>query len=157
MSIDGGLRPLFRANMPQFMWTSIETGGTGKGISDSNYLAAGGVEGWIEYKITDGWAVTLEPEQIGFIERRVRLGGRTWIAVRRQTDGGPRSPSADELWLIPGVLARPARLGGLRCPEVQAACLRPVLGGGATYDGGPARWDWADVARRLAGKQKRTP
>lgn len=142
--IDGGLRKIFRTHMPDIMWTSIESGSTGSGISDSNFLMKGGTEGWIEYKVTDGWAVTLKPEQIGWIERRVRYGGRVLIAVRRRTKGGPRSPAADELWVMPGGLARQARLGGLRDPAVArvARCLGI---------GGPARWDWAAARFAIGG------
>ena len=158
MTIDGGLRPLFRQYLPEMMWTSIETGGTGRGISDSNFLSKTGEEGWIEFKQTHHHGVTLLPEQIAWIERRVRYGGRTFIAVRRHAKAGPRRGDAvDELWLLPGALARPARLGGLRDPAVAVAAL--------CWPGGPARWDWPAVAAALvapagghnAPKQKGRP
>lgn len=152
MSDDGNLRPLFRAHIPHFFWTSIESGLTAAGISDSNYVARGGIEGWIEYKQTTGHAVTLKPEQIAWIERRVRCGVRAWIGVRRWHAGGPRRGAAcDELWLVPGRLARAARLGGLRDPEVAAAAHK--------WAGGPARWDWCEVARLLCNpaQAKGTP
>ena len=140
--IDGGLRKLFRANIPDVFWTSIESGQTGGGISDSNFLCEG-VEGWVEYKQTDGWAVTLKPEQVGWILRRVRCGGRALIAVRRWTDGGPRSPACDELWLVPGRLAAEAKTGGLRHPVVTGEALR--------WRGGPSRWDWETVRAAVLG------
>jgi len=75
--INGGLRQLFRAKLPGFDWVSIESGSTGGGIPDSNYCVRTnditGIEGWIEHKQTDGWAVTLRPEQVGWIARRVAL------------------------------------------------------------------------------------
>lgn len=149
MSIDDGLRSLFRENLPDFDWQSVETGGTGRGIPDSNFCAKpllphhSGYEGWIEYKSTDGYAVALRPEQTGWITRRVRFGGRVWIAVRRRHGGGPRlGDPVDELHLIPGGLAVAARVGGLRAP--------PVLRAARCWHGGPGRgWDWRAVAAAL--------
>lgn len=141
MSVDDGLRPIFREHLLGFDWQSIETGGTGSGVPDSNYCSKGR-EGWIEYKATEGWAVTLEPEQIGWICRRVRYGGRVWIGVRRRNDGGPRRGApVDELWLIPGKFAKEARIGGLRAMA--------SLPGVSHWGGGPSRWDWVMVARWL--------
>lgn len=143
MTVDAGLRPLFRQHLPQFDWQSVETGGTGRGCPDSNFCVRG-VEGWIEYKSTDGYEVSLRPEQIGWIARRVRHGGRVWIAVRRRNAGGPRrGPPCDELWLLPGGIAVQARQGGLRDPLV---VRRAVV-----WRGGPGRWDWPAVAGRLLG------
>jgi hypothetical protein len=142
LSIDDGLRLIFRRSLTDFHWTSIETGGTGLGIADSNYLFAGGTEGWVEYKRTDGWAVTLDEFQAAWIFRRARLGGRAMIAVRRRHDGGPRrGPAVDELYLVPGALALVARAHGLRDPVVRAAT--------AVHHGGPAGWDWPGVAALL--------
>ena len=141
---DDGLRRLFKTEleMLQFHCQSVETGGTGQGIPDTNFCCRG-VEGWIEYKATDGHAVTLRPEQIGWIERRVRCGGRVFIAVRRRHEGGARRGlPVDELHLIPGYAARQARLGGLRDPEVLSARL-------GLWQGGPSKWCWAEVAECL--------
>ena len=140
--IDGGLRALFRANVPGD-WTSIESGTTGGGIPDSNYCIRG-AEGWVEHKQAEGWAVTLRPEQVGWIMRRVRNGGRVWVAVRRANAGGPRRGEAvDELWLLRGRLAVEAKAGG----------LRPLDGapGVHCWHHGPSAWDWRAVARVLAG------
>lgn len=153
---DDGLRRLFKTEleMLQFHMQSVETGGTGQGIPDTNFCASpnvnargprgtSGIEGWIEYKATDGHAVTLRPEQIGWIERRVRCGGRVFIAVRRRHAGGVRlGTPVDELHLLPGHVARAARLGGLRDPEVLSARL-------GLWHGGPARWEWREVADAL--------
>lgn len=141
MSIDGGLRPLFRRYLPQFHMQSVETGGTGLGVPDTNYCC-NGAEGWIEYKATDGWEVSLRPEQIGWLTARARHGGRVWIAVRRRHDGGPRrGPPVDELWLFPGALAVAAKLNGLRGPLVTRASYR--------WSGGPRAWRWDRVAGYL--------
>lgn len=153
--IDGGLRKLFREHVPQFDWCSIETGPATGGVPDSNYCAPRpdtgrakdawvglGIEGWVEYKQTGGWAVTLKPEQVGWICRRVRYGGRVWIAVRQQAPAGPRREARDALWLVPGRYAREARELGLRGLAGALAC--------PAWQGGPARWPWAEVARLLA-------
>jgi hypothetical protein len=148
MSVDDGLRPLFRKYLPDFDWQSVETGGTGRGVPDSNFCArphhAGhpGVEGWIEYKATRKHGIDLEPEQIGWITRRVRFGGRVFIAVRRRHSGGPRlGDPVDELWLMPGGLATLARVTGLRGAEVQRQAH--------VWRGGPRGWDWRAVAAVL--------
>lgn len=139
MKIDGGLRALFRANVPGD-WTSIESGSTSGGIPDSNYCIRG-TEGWVEYKRTGGHAVTLSPDQIGWISRRVRNGGRVWVAVRQQAAAGPRRRARDALWLIPGGLVKEAKAGGLRGPWATQALV---------WHNGPSAWDWATVAARLA-------
>lgn len=137
---DDGLRALLRAHVPSAAWTAIETGGTGLGIADCNYLFRGGVEGWIECKATDGWAVTFRPEQIGWLSRRVRYGGRAWVAVRRRHGGGPRrGPAVDELWLVPACNVAALARDGLQCVPTAAA-----------WHGGPARWDWAAFAQAIA-------
>ena len=141
MSVDDGLRPIFREHLLGFHWQSIETGGTGSGVPDSNYCSRG-FEGWIEYKATDGWAVTLEPAQIGWICARVRHGGRVWIGVRRRSEAGPRKGAAvDELWFFPGALAKEAKIEGLRGLAKRPGVLR--------WSGGPQRWGWSVVADRL--------
>lgn len=141
---DDGLRSIFKSHLETmgFHMQSVETGGTGQGIPDTNFCVSG-IEGWVEYKATDGWAVTLRPEQIGWIERRLRHGGRVLIAVRRRHAGGPRlGQPVDELHLLPGHVARLARIGGLRAPEVLEAAL-------GRWCGGPSRWDWSSVAEAL--------
>lgn len=135
--IDGGLRALFRANVPGD-WTSIESGSTGGGIPDSNYCLDG-VEGWVEYKQTGGWAVTLRPEQVGWIARRVRNGGRVWVAVRQQAPAGPRREARDALWLFGGHLATLAKMEGLRGLE-----SRPDV-----HVWHHAGWDWQAIRKLL--------
>jgi len=134
MSNDGGLRSLFRKHLPTFDWQSIETAMTGGGVPDSNYCAQGS-EGWIEFKRTSHWSVTLRADQIGWILRRRRHGGRVFIAVRR---GGERQ---DELWLCHGSFAKELKLYGLRkCPP------EAILG---RWMDGPSRWDWKAVSEHL--------
>ena len=142
--IDGGLRALFRQRILGFDWVSIESGTTGGGIPDLNFCTPGppACEGWIELKQTGGHAVTLNPEQVGWISRRVRNGGRVWIAVRQQAAAGPRRAARDALWLIPGRYAVQAKAGGLRALE--------DLSGVRAWHGGPSGgWDWQAIAAAL--------
>ncbi len=156
--IDGGLRKLFRDNLPQFDWCSIESGTTGGGIPDSNYctrvggryaltgIRDYGVEGWIEHKQTTGHAVTMRPEQIGWILRRVRHGGRVWIAVRQQAPQGPRREARDVLWLIPGAYAKEAKMHGLGGKWHEEKNGPHTW---HTWHNGPSAWDWLAVATVL--------
>lgn len=137
--IDGGLRPLFRKNLPEFQWTTVETGAVQLGVPDSEYCGTGGRSGWVEFKRSTAWAVRVRPEQIGWIGRRVRLGGRVWIAVRRVADAGPRRAAVDELHMVPGSCVEDLALrGGLQNAVVRENSF--VL---------PDPWDWAFVERLL--------
>jgi hypothetical protein len=144
--IDGGLRQEFRTRLPKFDWLSIETGMTEGGVPDSNFCLDG-KDGWIEYKKTDGWAITLEPEQVGWLLRRTRHGGRAFVAVRRRCPAGVRRVAADELYLLWGGLARELRDGGLRAAlDPRNPASRGLLG---YWSGGPSRWSWPEVATVL--------
>ena len=143
--IDGGLRKIFHGKLRGIHWQAIETGGTGRGIPDSNYCAprpdGNGTEGWVEFKSTEGWAVDLSPDQIGWILRRIRMGGTVWIAVRRKHTGGPRKGDpVDELWILPGRLAKEAKELGLRGIKEDCAVLS---------SGGQSAWDWDEIRRVL--------
>lgn len=143
--IDGGLRQKFREHLTSFDWTSIESSLTGGGIPDANFCGCG-VEGWIEYKLTDGWAVSFKPMQVPWIMKRVRYGGRVFVAVRRKHDGGPRrGDPVDELWLYHGRDARALEAYGLN--SEQEGGPAPLVRAG----GGPARWPWEAVRAALAG------
>lgn len=142
MSVDDGLRILFHTHLrADFHWQAIETGGTGKGIPDSNYCSRG-VEGWVEFKATSAWAVDLMTEQVGWHTERYARGGRTFVAVRRRNQGGVRlGDPVDELWIYPGSLARELRRQGLKNMAPALYCV-----------GGPSRWDWRAAARLLRGE-----
>lgn len=146
--IDGGLRSLFRERLRQgFHWQSIETGLTGLGVPDANFCCSG-AEGWIEFKQTDAWAVTLRPEQAGWIYTRWRAGGRVLVAVRRQHSGGPRKGDpVDELWLWSGQWARELKRDGMLQPS--SPHIAPI----AVWSGGPGGWDWGDVRARVLGEE----
>jgi hypothetical protein len=140
VSIDGGLRALFRAHLPAFHIVAIETGGTGRGIPDLEYCYQGKT-GWIECKQTSGFAVGLQPEQVAWLTRRARAGGRCWVAVRRRAPAGPRRGAAvDALYLVEGRYAAGLKAQGLGAVAVDC------------WAGGPARWDWAEVARLLTAE-----
>lgn len=135
---DGGLRSLFRQHLPMVHWESIESPFTNRGIPDLNGCHLGH-EFWVENKQTTGWAVTLRPEQVAWMLRRQRAGGHTFIAVRRQSTPGPRrGPGVDDLYLIPGALAREAKMGGLKA-------ITPC----GVWEGGPAGWDWGAILASL--------
>lgn len=138
--IDGGLRALFHKHLPEFDWAAIETGPTTPGVPDTN-AAGQGVEFWIEMKRTASHRVQFRPFQVPWINRRVRAGGRVWVAIRRLHEGGVRrGPPVDELWLI----------SGRYIIELDAHGIRGVL---RTYHwvGGPSKWGWAEVQEILAG------
>src|SRR4051812_6825832 len=138
MSTDGGLRQIFQKHLPKVHWQSIETL-IGRGTPDMNGCIDGH-EFWIENKSTRGWAVIFEIGQVAWHERRLRAGGRTFVAVRRLATAGPRRGAAvDELWLFPGKDARELEAFGLK--------------GAATVlnysTGGPAKWDWESIGKIL--------
>lgn len=142
--MDGNLRQLFRANLPQFHFVSIETGGTGRGIPDCEYCFKGKT-GWIEFKLTSGWMAGMRPEQVGWIERRIRAGGRVFIAVRRKTEAGPRKGVAgDALWLFKGEAVRALATEPLN--RVVPAGHSWLCG---TWIGGSSYWNWPEIARIL--------
>ena len=138
--IDGGLRRIFRENIPNAHWSAIETGGTGRGVPDDN-VCLNGVETWLEYKHTDGWAVRIRPEQVAWSERRTRAGGRVLLLTRRRCTPGPRRPAADELWIHRASDIRHVSLLGLRDGP------RPLYKG----EDGPSAWLWPVIEEIVFG------
>jgi hypothetical protein len=128
--MDGNLRGIFRKKLPDFFWTSVESGMTGRGIPDSHYCYAGH-SGWIEYKVTSAFAVGLRPEQVAWLTRYARYGGACFVAVRR------KRKDVDELWLIHGEGAASLKQEGLA--KVDPAFIAGV------FTGGPAQWSWATI------------
>lgn len=135
---DGSLRSLMRAHLPQVHWASIETAGIDSGVPDmaGNHTRTF----WVENKATEAWAITFEPSQIGWHERCTRQGGTSFIAVRRQHEGGPKKgPPCDELYVFWGGQVRLLRDHGLRA--VSSSLIAPLH-----YSiGGPSRWYWNHV------------
>lgn len=136
MTTDGGLGKEFKHNIPVAHWQSVETWSTGQGVPDLNYCI-NGREGWIELKATSGWKVNISPEQVAWIERRMRNGGCVTIAVRRKSEAGPRKGKAtDELWLFPPREIRKLAKGPINALGVDNYAI---------YHGGPASWNWLDI------------
>jgi len=143
--IDGGLRKLFREHLPMVHWQSIETGGTGRGVPDTNGCFRG-CEFWVEFKQTSGWVVSLRPEQIAWMSRRERSGGRTFIAVRRKCTPGPRRQATDEIHLIRGSWAAEIASLGLKSAPDGSVC--------GWWHGGVAAWPWMKILGHLTGGQR---
>lgn len=136
---DGNLRTIFQKHLPEAHWQPVETL-VGRGIPDVEYCFPGGITGWIENKLTNGWTVDISPNQIAWAERRVRVGGRVFLAVRRQTNAGPRRGAAtDELWLFNGSQSRQVSLTGLKAPIQPIGC----------WPSGPSRWNWEAIRKIL--------
>jgi len=134
MTTDGGLRQIFQKNLRDADIVSIESWSTGRGVPDFNYCIDGH-EGWVEAKLTAALAVRISPEQIGWIERRLRFGGRVTLAVRCISVAGPRKGAAvDALWLYDGSQVRAVADIGLRHQN--------RLG---YWPGGPAKWNWSEI------------
>lgn len=132
MSTDGGLRQLEIYHIKGAHFQPIETWSTGQGVPDVN-VCIDGVESWIENKSTSANAIKFETMQIAWIERRLRNGGRVFIAVRRRTVAGPRKGApVDELHVFRGSAVRALALHGL---AGTVPSLRPS-------GNGPARWPW---------------
>lgn len=138
--IDGGLWGLIRDNLRGPHHQRIESALTALGIPDVN-SCHDGVEIWIELKATSAWAVSFRPFQTGWLSRRARAGGRTFLMVRRRREPSPRLPACDELWVFRGADARLVEEGGLRACE-------PLL----LLTGGPSQWDWEAVRECLFRK-----
>ena len=140
---DGGLVKLLRANLPTVHWQAIETWSTGQGVPDANGCHQG-AEFWVECKLATGYVVPLRAEQVAWLERRTRAGGRTFIMVRQQAPAGPRrGPKIDHLWLFPGSMARDLFT---RACTLQPEYSHLALG---CWAGGPAKWPWQVILKTL--------
>ena len=136
---DDGLRDLLIANLLRLHCQTVELGLIAAGVPDLNYCGRG-AEGWVECKATSGFAVKVRPFQVAWIERRLRFGGRVFVAVRRRRPGGPRRGNGiDELWLYEGQAIR----------RLADAGLRTASGLIGTFTGGPSAWDWDEVTLLL--------
>ena len=132
---DGNLRALEREYLKGFHLVTIETGFTGPGVPDMNYCYHGS-EGWIENKACKGWQVKIRVEQVGWMLRRQRAGGKCFIFVRRQN----ASSNADELYVFNGEQAQDLSEKGINGAKWRHRST-----------GGPARWDWETVSKILRG------
>jgi hypothetical protein len=149
MSVDDGLRPLFRKHLRGCHWQTIERL-LDRGVPDSN-LCVDGREVWLEYKATRIWHVKIRPEQVGWLLTRERHGGVTVIATRRRRVRG--RPDLDQLWLVRGWQARVFQEHGLAAWSDPAQQSDGLLG---VWEGGPSQWDW-DAVREVLRAQRREP
>jgi len=133
---DGGLRGIFRNHFRNWQWSSIESAGTVSGVPDGEFCAPGGIQGWIEFKQTHINHVSIRPLQVAWIDRRTRLGGNVWIAVRR-VPTSHQEWGADQLWLMNGDQVLALQKGGL--DNVHAW----------RWDGGPGMWNFDEVMNIL--------
>lgn len=137
---DGGLRQLVQKNIPEADWCPVETSGTGRGVPDLNYCL-NGYEGWIECKATDTRAVDLRPEQVAWLERRARAGGRVTVMVRRKHSGGPRKGDpVDEIWVLDGAYAQRIKQEGLHLLTLKVEGSSDYVLGCFPTKGMPAKW-----------------
>ena len=137
---DHGLRALFHGRLPRVHWQGVELGLMASGVPDTNGCWDG-VDFWIEFKHTTTDAVGLEPEQVGWILRRMRAGGRVFVVVEQESAEGPRKGAAiHRLMVFEGWDAADLRSGGL-------SAVPAVL----TIDGPRAGWDWDEVLATLVG------
>lgn len=140
--IDGDLRNIFKAHLPSFQWSPIETGMTISGVPDSEYCS-NGYQGWIEYKATETDKIkqtTKTKFQIAWHERRARENGVSFVAVRKWHDGGPRKGNpVDEIWIFDGKDIRGLYTQGMRAV--------PFI---VNFGGGPSLWDWKTIRAVLA-------
>jgi hypothetical protein len=133
-SVDGGLRRIFRDNLPSIHWAPLETGAVCPGLPDSNGCCRGR-EFMVEFKATRGVAVKFRPLQPGWIVDRTQHGGRVFVFVRQRLETGE-----DLLWGFGGRDVVRLVSTGLRGAEQFALDV---------WRGGPRRWDWAQIEETL--------
>lgn len=124
---------MLHSHLRMVHWQTMELGVMGAGCPDTNGCWSG-VDFWIECKhvASEVALVPLEPPQIGWILRRMRAGGRVFVATWVEHAGGPRKGEAvSRLVLHEGWDAPVLRTEGL-------AAVPPVL----VLEGGPGAWDW---------------
>lgn len=140
---DDGLRKVLQKHLPKPLWdwTVIETGATHQGVPDSYYTCRsnagvpGRPDGWVECKATDGWAVKVEPHQVGWLQRHAAAGVRCTVATRARGVGSAAG-HGDGLWLTQGAAAAELQDRGLQLDG------QHVLG---VWYGPPASWDWSAI------------
>jgi hypothetical protein len=137
---DGDLRTLFRIRFREWQWTSVETAGTASGVPDSEFCTPGGVQGWIEFKLTHINKVAIRPFQVAWLDRRCRYGGNAWIAIRRQPNS-LRESGVDQLILMNGDQAKALY-------EIGIDGTKRV-----EWEGGLGNWNWTEVGNILQGLQ----
>lgn len=138
---DGGLSDLFRKALgSEFDFQRIESWSTGQGTPDLNGCGSG-QEFWIEMKQTAANAVKIDPEQVAWAERRLRAGGRVFLAVRQKCEAGPRREARDRLYIFRGSDTRVVKDKGI-------CGASPLF---MSQNHGPRSWDWTAVKKILIG------
>jgi hypothetical protein len=141
---DDGLRKIVQHHMPKatgWLWTPIETGATHAGVPDSFWAhEETKTHGWVEHKATGGWAVTVRPHQVAWMELYARAGVHCVFMIRAHGAGSAEG-QGDALWVVAGSAARQLAEGGLE------NLPRPLVLG--YWPGPPAEWDWRIVKRIL--------
>ena len=132
---DGQLHKDFQKFIKPCHWQRIESGLTSLGIPDHNYCLQGH-EGWVENKWTSSWKVTVRGDQVGWIERRARAGGRVFVAVKQT------GLKRHDLWLLKPDAARMLH-DKMRLDNLPGSLVL------VHSTGGPAAWDWDAVRRSM--------
>jgi Holliday junction resolvase len=125
---EAGLWKLLRANI-QADLQRLESGMTSRGIPDVNGCHDG-KEFWVELKYTTTKKVALRPEQVAWLLRRSKVGGRTFVLVK----------TPKELYLYSGTMARELLDDGLTVPPLEKWNIKAV--------------DWEQLLRILEGTWK---
>jgi hypothetical protein len=137
VKVDGGLPQLLIERLPHVDWVRIESGMTARGAPDMNGCRSG-TDCWVEAKLAAGWVVKkAKAQQVAWLERRTRAGGRCIVAVR-QTGAKGR----DVLWLFRAGALR-LLFDGSRLDQIPAEMR---LG---RHTGGPAVWRWNEIEAAL--------
>ena len=116
-------------NLPMLDLCRIESD-MGDGIPDVNYTL-----GWIELKVTIGWAVGLRAAQVGWIRRRIRRGGIAFVSIWQ------KGSTRDNLWIVPGEMVELLSSEGLHGVENKSET--------GLWTGGPTSWDWSAIHKFL--------
>ena len=118
-------------------WQRIESGETASGIPDLNGCHAG-VEIWVELKSMErGLKIPgYTSFQCGWLLRRSRVGGRSYLAVRIQ-----KRTWGDGIIIWPGSAAREVMDQGLRAEALSVICMKNGV-------------SWADVSECLFGPDR---
>jgi len=147
---DAGLRRIVQDHLHKskgWLWNPIETGATHQGVPDSFWAhEPTQTSGWIEHKMTNGWAVTIRPHQVAWFETHRRAGVHCLFLIRARGVGSSNR-SGDSLWAVSGDAARDLAQGGLN--ELPASAL---LG---RWVGSPKDWNWANVMAILTSQTAR--
>jgi len=123
---EAGLWKLVRANIKDADLQRLESGMTSRGIPDINGCKDG-TEFWVELKYTTTKKVAIRPEQVAWLLRRSKVGGRTFVLVK----------TPKELYLYPGSLARELADDGLNVAPYHVWDIKAV--------------DWNQLLKTLEG------